>query len=117
MITPASAIIILVSFVILFGVVMPVLDVFAKKFISYRWSVVVIVLAAMIGALVDFEKISDETRRIIILGGLIIGGVYVILRTVEKALANGWLSGATLKVKKGDIEAEIHSDKRHTEGE
>lgn len=111
MISPVSATLIIIAFVIFFGLIIPVLDVFAKKFVSYRWSVVVVVLALTVGAVIDFEKLSEEVRRTIILGGLIIGGCYVLARTIEKVLANGWLSGTKVKVKKGDIEAEFSSDK------
>ena len=44
-----------------------------------------------------------------LIGGLVIAGVYVFLRTIEKILANGWLHGASIEVEKGDIKAKIHS--------
>lgn len=111
MINPEYATILIIAFILIFGVGVPVLNVKAKKFISYRWCVVVVVLALLIGAVVDFDVLTDETRRTVILGGLIIGGLYVVLRTVEKVLSKGWLKGARVKVKKGDGEIELSSDK------
>lgn len=111
MIDPVYATILIVVFILLFGVGVPVLNVKAKKFISYRWCVVVVVLALLIGAVVDFDVLTDETRRTVILGGLIIGGLYVVLRTAEKVLSKGWLKGTRVKAKKGDAEIELSSDK------
>ena len=110
MIRPEFATIIIIAFILIFGVGIPVLNVKAKKFISYRWCVVVVALALLIGAVVDFDVLSDETRRTVILGGLIIGCLYVVLRTAEKVLSKGWLKGTRVKAKKGDAEIELSSD-------
>lgn len=107
MISPTFATIIVVSFIVLFGVGVPILNKKAPKYISYRWCVIVVALALLIGAVIDFDVLSDEARKIVLIGGLVIAGVYVALRTVEKILANGWLSGATLEAKKGDIEVKL----------
>jgi hypothetical protein len=41
----------------------------------------------------------------------VICGAYIVLRTLEKALANGWLRGASIEAKKGDISVKVSSDK------
>lgn len=110
MISPGIATIIIIAFILLFGVGVPILNVKAKKFISYRWCVVVVVLSLLIGAVIDFDVLSEDTRKTVILGGLIIGGLYVVLRTAEKVLSKGWLNGTKLKAKKGDAEIELSSD-------
>lgn len=110
MISPGIATIIIIAFILLFGVGVPILNVKAKKFISYRWCVVVVILSLLIGAVIDFEVLSDDVRHTIILGGIIVGGIYVALRTVEKVLSKGWLNGTKLKAKKGDAEIELSSD-------
>ncbi|WP_405329521.1 hypothetical protein [Fibrobacter sp.] len=115
MISPTFATIIIISFILLFGVGIPVLNVKAEKFISYRWCVVVVVLAMLIGAVVDFETLSDEVRHTVILGGIIVAGVYIGLRTVEKVLSKGWLAGTTLKARKGDAEVELSSEGKKDE--
>lgn len=111
MISPISATALIVTFIAIFGVVVPIVDRKAPKYMSYRWCVIVVVLALLIGAVVDFEVLSDDARRIVLVGGMIIAGVYVVLRTIEKALANGWLRGASIEAKKGDISVKVSSDK------
>ena len=115
MIDPVYAAILIVVFILLFGIGIPILNVKAKKFISYRWCVVVVVLALLIGAVVDFEILTDETRRTVILGGIVIGGLYVVLRTVEKGLSKGWLSGTRIKARKGDAEIELSAADKEEE--
>lgn len=109
MISPLSATIIVTVFILLFGVGVPILDRKAPKYISYRWCVIVVILALLIGAVIDFEVLSDDARKIVLTGGLVISGAYVILRTVEKVLANGWLNGASIEIEKGDIKAKVQA--------
>lgn len=114
MINPVFATIIVISFIIIFGVGVPILNKKAPKYISYRWCVIVVVLALLIGAVVDFEVLSDSAREIVLIGGLAIGGGYILLRTVEKVLANGWLKGASIEASKGDISVKVSSEKSET---
>ena len=109
MISPTIATIIVVSFIVLFGVGVPILNKKAPKYISYRWCVIVVILALLIGAVVDFEVLSDEARKVVLIGGLAIGGGYILLRTFEKVLANGWLHGASIEARKGDISVKVTS--------
>jgi hypothetical protein len=109
MISPTFATIIVVSFIVLFGVGVPILNKKAPKYISYRWCVVVVILALLIGAVVDFEVLSDEARKVVLIGGMAIGGGFVLLRTIEKVLANGWLHGASIEATKGDISVKVTS--------
>lgn len=110
MISPISATLIVVAFILLFGVLVPILDRKCPKYISYRWCVVVVLLALLIGAVVDFEVLSDEARKIVLVGCLAVSGAYVVLRTVEKALANGWLRGASIEASKGDISVKVKAE-------
>lgn len=116
MLDPNISAAILVAFILVFGVALPVLNTKFPKFISYRWSVVVVVLALLIGATVDFSGLPDDARRVVLVGGLIIAGAFVLLRTVEKCLANGWLRGARVEVKKGDLSAKIESSEDKKDG-
>jgi hypothetical protein len=111
MIDPVWATVIIIAFIIIFGVGIPVLNIKASKFVSYRWCVVVVVLALLVGTTIDFEVLSDESRKIILLGGIIIAGLYVVLRTIEKVLSKGWLKGASIEAKKGDIEVKLSSQR------
>lgn len=107
MINPTPAVLIVVGFILVFGVFVPVLNKKAPKYISYRWCVVVVLLALLIGAVIDFGDLNDTARQIVLVGGLVVSGLYVLLRTVEKALANGWLNGAQIEAKKGDISVKV----------
>ena len=111
MINPTWATAIILTFILLFGVIVPIINRKAPKYISYRWCVVVVALALLIGVVVDFGELSGDVRMAVVVGGLIIAGVYVVLRTIEKALANGWLRGASIEAKKGDISVKVSSDK------
>lgn len=115
MIEPIYATIIIILFIVIFGIGVPVLDKKVPKYISYRWCVVVVILALLIGVVIDFNILSDDARHIIIVGGLVISGGYVLLRTIEKVLANGWLHGSSIEAKKGDISIKLVSDKDETE--
>lgn len=111
MINPTWATAIILAFILLFGVIVPIINRKAPKYISYRWCVVVVALALLIGVVVDFGELSGDVRMAVVVGGMIIAGVYVVLRTIEKALANGWLRGASIEAKKGDISVKVSSDK------
>ena len=117
MIDAIPATLMLLSFIAAFGILVPVLNIKFPKFISYRWCVVVVALSLLIGAVVDFRALSDEARRVILVGGLVIVGAYVVLRTLEKAFANGWLRGARIEASKGDLRVSLKSedDKQQTE--
>ena len=103
MVEPSIATVVIVAFLIVFGIIMPILNKKFPKFISYRWSVIVVILALLIGAVIDFDALTENVRYALILGALIIAGGYILLRTIEKALANGWLRGAEIEAEKGDI--------------
>lgn len=110
MIDPYVATAVIVGLIVVFGIVLPVLSIRFPDYVSYRWCVVVVMLAVLVGAVVDFAPLSDETRRTLIVGTLIVAGAYVVLRTAEKALAKGWLRGASIEAQKGDISVKIHAD-------
>lgn len=115
MISPTVATIVVISFILTFGVIVPILDKKIPKYISYRWCVIVVVLSLLVGAVIDFEVLSDDARHVILVGGLVISGVYVLLRTLEKVLANGWLRGAQIEAQKGDIKVKVSSTEKQNE--
>lgn len=117
MTTASLAIWILLGMTIVLALVIPLLDSVERlsKFISLRWTCIAIILLIMVGVIIDFDHLADNTRDIVLKGGLIIVGLYLVLRTVEKVLYNGWFKGVNLKgtVTKGDTTAsvEIKQDK------
>ena len=102
---------ILAGLAIILALVIPLLNPIPKlsSFISLRWSCVSVILLIMVGVVIDFEPLADTTRDIALKGGLIIVAAFIILRTIEKVLANGWLKGMNIKgtVTKGDIVATV----------
>lgn len=111
MINPYIATIVLVVFIITAGALLPVLNAKFKDFVSYRWTVIVVVCALLIGATIDFAGLDDGSRHIILIAGFVIAGCYVLLRTLEKMAANNWSILGSRKVEasiqKGDIQAKL----------
>lgn len=119
MITPTSATVIMICFLLIFGIFLPVLEIIprVKKCVSLRWATVVALLAIMIGALLDFSHLSETFRISVAIGVMIICGIFIIIRSYEKISANGWNLGVDrVKVEKGEIKAEIDLNKRNEHG-
>lgn len=109
MISANLALWILVGFIVVLAIAIPLLDSVEKfsKFISLRWTCVSVILLIMVGVIINFNHLSDNTRDIVIRGGLIVVGVFLVLRTMEKVLSKGWLRGINVKgtIQKGDLKA------------
>ena len=109
---------VLAGLALILALIIPLLNAIPKlsSFISLRWSCVSVILLIMVGVVIDFEPLADTTRDIALKGGLIIVAAFIILRTIEKVLANGWLKGMNIKgtVTKGDIVATVDIKKDDT---
>jgi hypothetical protein len=114
MIDPYSATAILAAFLVIWGVIIPVCGVIpkVKEVISLRYMIVVVFLAATIGVIIDFSALDDATRNTVIIGGAILSGLFILVRSLEKALYNGWLGSQRINahVEKGDIKAGVEID-------
>lgn len=117
MITSHLAIWIMAGLALLLAIVIPILNAtkHLSDFISFRWTCVAIILLIMVGVVIDFDHLADDTRNIVLMGGIILVGLYLVLRTGEKVLFNGWLKGINLKgtIQKGDLKAT--AEIKHTE--
>lgn len=106
MIDPFYATTILCALAFILIILLPMLDAIPKltKFVSFRWTCVAIILLIMVAVIINFKELADDTRNIVVKGGLIVVGVFLILKTIEKILYNGWLKGVNLKgsVEKGE---------------
>ena len=110
MIEPASATIIILGFIAVFGFGLPLLErvPVIRDAISYRWAVMVVLLAVMLGCVLDFSHLNDQLRLYTVVGITIIAAIYIILRSIEKALAKGWTLGVDrIHLEKGDAKAEV----------
>ena len=61
--------------------------------ISHRWIVVTVAITLMVAVVINFEHLDNGVRGSIIIGGFIVGIMYILLRSFEKALAKGWSFG------------------------
>lgn len=111
MITPDIAMWILVGLAVLLLIVIPLLDSTEKfsKIISMRWTCTAVILILMVAVIVDFEHLSDETRTLILKGGLIVVGAFILLRSIEKVISMGWLKGLNIRgtIEKGGMKASV----------
>lgn len=64
-----------------------------KDCVSRRWVVVSVTTTLMVSVVVNFHHLSDSVRGAIVIGGFIVGIVYILIRSIEGWLANGWSFG------------------------
>lgn len=107
---------IMITFMVIFGVVLPIMDKSKKfgKFVSLRFAVLVVFLSLAVGVVLDFSHLENNIRLVIIAGSLIIGGIFILIRTWEKAASKGWSLGIKkIELSKGDAKATVDVDDKH----
>ena len=109
MIDSISATYVIIGFLVIFGIILPILDKVPKikNFVSLRWTLVVIYSALCVGVVIDFEHLDNTVRFAIVIGGIILAGLFVLVRSIEKASNNFGLPHLRTTLKKGDISAEL----------
>ena len=110
MIDSYTATFVLVVFILVFGLVIPILDKvpYVKDFISFRWSLVVIYSAMCLGVIIDFEHLDTSVRFAVVVGGIILSAIFLIVRSLEKAAVNKWkFPRFRGKVQRGNTSGEI----------
>jgi hypothetical protein len=132
MLTPEIAAIILLVVSAILLIVIPMLDGSEKfsKFISLRYTLVAVALIMALGCILDFSHLTESSRNIVLMGGLILVGIFVVVRSLEKlklgnktieisAERNGVKVGATIKGKdsKDSKKNEIKDTKQETKEE
>ena len=113
MIEPLFATAIVIVFIIIFGIILPILDKtkMFSRFVSFRWCIVVTFVAMFVGCILDFAPLDNTVRLSVVLGTLIVGGVFILIRTWEKAAANGWSIGVRkIEASKGDAKVTVDVD-------
>lgn len=98
----ASAIILCVSGLLLL-VGIPLLDGSKRfgKYISLRYTLVVVSLLMALGCVLDFSHLIESSRNIVLIGGLVLTGVFIIVRSLEKMKLGSKI--INLEARKGDI--------------
>ena len=83
---------ILIAFLL---IIVPLIERIPKigECISRRWVVVTVAMTLMVAVVINFERLDNGVRGSIIIGGFIVGIMYILLRSLEKALAKGWTFG------------------------
>lgn len=105
MVTPVSATVILIVLCVFLLVVVPMLEASERfgKYVSLRYTLVVVFSLLAVGCVLDFSHLTDDTRNYIIMGAAALIGLFVLVRSLEKMR----LGGKTIEFEahKGDLGA------------
>ena len=84
-----------VSLIAFLLIIVPLIERIPKigECISHRWIVVTVAITLMVAVVINFEHLDNGVRGSIIIGGFIVSIMYILLRSLEKALAKGWSFG------------------------
>ena len=84
-----------VSLIAFLLIIVPLIERIPKigECISRRWVVVTVSITLMVAVVINFEHLDNGVRGSIIIGGFIVSIMYILLRSLEKALAKGWSFG------------------------
>ena len=84
-----------ISLIAFLLIIVPLIERIPKlgECISHRWIVVTVTTTLMVAVVINFEHLDNGVRGSIIIGGFIVGIAYILLRSLEKALAKGWSFG------------------------
>ena len=106
MIQPETTTIIILSLLAIL-MSLPLIEIIPRvgKIVSLRWAIVAIVVTLMVAVILDFSHLSDDIRKTVIVGGLCTGGLWIVARSVEKALFNGFFAKA------GKVEIDVDDKK------
>ena len=106
MIQPETTTVIILSLLAIL-MSLPLIEIIPRvgKIVSLRWAIVAIVVTLMVAVILDFSHLSDDIRKTVIVGGLCTGGLWIVARSVEKALFNGFFAKA------GKVEVDIDDKK------
>ena len=110
---------ILIAFLL---IIVPLIERIPKigECISRRWVVVTIAMTLMVAVVINFEHLDNGVRESIIIGGFIVGIMYILLRSLEKALAKGWTFGVKRiegdwEHKRVEVEMDPTTPQEHTQ--
>ena len=84
-----------ISLIAFLLIIVPLIERIPKigECISHRWIVVTVTTTLMVAVVINFEHLDNGVRGSIIIGGFIVSIMYILLRSLEKALAKGWSFG------------------------
>ena len=114
MLTPTVAAIILAVISVLLLIVVPIFDGSKKfaQFVSLRYTLVAVALVMALGCVLDFSHLADNSRNIVLAGGLVLVGLFVVVRSLEKLkLGNKVIN---VEASKGDINVKASIQNRES---
>lgn len=118
MISPTVTTVVMIVMIIFLLVIIPLLDASAKlgKYISLRYTLVAVCLIMALGCVLDFSHLIESSRNIVLGGGFILVGLFIIVRSLEKIKLGARSFEVTAK--KGDIElnAKVGNDEENNNG-
>lgn len=117
MLTPTVAALILVAVTLLLLILIPILDGSEKfhQYISLRYTLVAVSLIMALGCVLDFSHLNESSRNIVLTGGLVLVGLFVVVRSLEKLkLGNKVIN---LSAEKGDIKVTANLQNKTVEKE
>ena len=84
-----------ISLIAFLLIIVPLIERIPKigECISHRWIVVTVTTTLMVAVVINFEHLDNGVRGSIIIGGFIVSIMYILLRSLDKALAKGWSFG------------------------
>lgn len=122
MIDAIPATFVIIGFLLVWAIIIPICGAIPKikDIISYRYLIVTVFLACMIGVIINFSDLDATARLVVIVSASILSVIYIIIRSIEKWLYNGWSihRDVKLEAKKGDLSAKIEvneNDKNNAE--
>lgn len=116
MIAPSLATIVIIASALFLLVIIPLLDGSHRfgKYISLRYTLVVVALTMALGCILDFSHLVESSRNIVLAGGFALAGLFVVVRSLEKCKLGAKLMNRKieLEVAKGDasIKTKIESE-------
>lgn len=115
MIEPSFATLIIVIMGLFLMFVIPFLDSSKRfgKYISLRYTLVVVTTMMALGCVLDFSHLTESSRNITITGGLILVGVFVAVRSLEKLKLGS--KKINVEVHKGDLGASASLENKDKE--
>lgn len=112
MLTPELSALILLIVSVLLLIIIPILDGTKKfsKYISLRYTLVAVALIMALGCVLDFSHLAESSRNTVLMGGLILVGLFVAVRSLEKLKLGG--KKIEFSASKGDakITTTIHGE-------
>lgn len=102
MIEPSIATILVCVFALFLLIIIPLLDGSKRfgRFISLRYTITAVMISMMLGCVLDFSHLVESSRNIVLYGAIIISGIFIIVRTLDKIKLGG--KHIEISAEKGD---------------